>query len=149
MRRWFIEVLPFKAFLSLPKPMRFVTVGGYNVVFGYMVFVFCYYLWSDHLHFLACYTISFLVSSASAFLLQRILVFDSSGPWIPEYYRFFMVNISGAGVNGVLLVSFNALGIYIPLAQAVATLIVALLSYFGHLKFTFKNTATYVSTGDE
>lgn len=128
----------FRAVYSFPHTLRYLVVGGFNVVFGYIIFLACYYVLERYLNYLVIYWISFMISLTSALIMQRFLVFDSRAPWIPEYYRFFLVNISGAGLNMVLLFLFKQMDMNIPLAQGIATLVVVIISYLGHLKFTFR-----------
>lgn len=74
-----------------------------------------------------------------SFLTYKLYVFRTQGNWLAEWLRSFIVYGGAAVLSTALLwglVDFVQLNIYI--SQALAIIIVVVISYLGHSKFTFK-----------
>jgi putative flippase GtrA len=122
------------------RALRYLFVGIYNTGVGYMIFYSINCAFDSTLHYLIVLVISYLLSLTHAYFGQRLLVFRSTDRWGMEYLRFLLVNLSGMLTNALLLFFFIELGIGLMMAQAVSVVIVTLLSYIGHRKFSFKST---------
>lgn len=127
-------------FSAQSQSVRYVFVGLYNTVVGYFVFWLISCLLDGKAHYLFILGVSFFISLTHAYILQKFFVFRSSGKWLSEYIRFFSVNISGVAVNAFLLTVFVESGLDLMVSQAIATLAVTALSYFGHRKFSFRSS---------
>lgn len=121
------------------RAVPYLLVGGYNTVVGYLLFFLTNYFLKDNVHYLGILGISFMLSLTHAYVGQRWIVFRSSAPWPGEYFRFFLVNLSGLAGNAVLLVVFVEAGIGLMISQALSVVIVAIVSYFGHRHFSFRS----------
>jgi len=119
--------------------IRYLIVGFYNTVVGYLLFGLVNYVLGNFVHYLVILGVSFVLSVTHAYVGQRRVVFRSTGPWGREYLRFFVVNLSGMAANALLLIIFMQTGLKLMIAQAFSVLIVTVLSYFGHRKFSFKS----------
>ncbi len=122
------------------RALRYLFVGVYNTGVGYMIFYSINCVFGSTLHYLIVLVISYLLSLTHAYFGQRLFVFRSTDRWGMEYLRFLLVNLSGMLTNALLLFFFIELGIGLMIAQAVSVVIVTLLSYIGHQKFSFKST---------
>lgn len=119
--------------------VRYLIIGLYNTAIGYLIFFLINHYLGNFAHYLIILGVSFLFSLTHAFIGQRFVVFRSNEPWIKEYLRFFLVNISGMVGNVILLTIFVEIGFELLLSQAISVLIVAIFSYFGHRYFSFKS----------
>lgn len=121
---------------------RFLLVGAFNAVFGYVAFLVLYYALHESLHYNIVLAISYIISVTNSFLLQRRFVFKSRARACTEFMRFNLVNLSGMLVNmGLLSLSVNFVTNNIPLAQAVSLLGTIAFIYVGHQLFSFRKNA--------
>ncbi len=121
--------------------LRFLLIGAYNTVIGYMVFLALNWFFNKWFHYLMILIFSYILSVTHAYLTQRFLVFKSKGAIFYEYRKFFIVNLFGLGVNAVMLTLFIRLGFKVEIAQAIAVLIATIISYVGHKNFSFRPQA--------
>lgn len=121
------------------RTFRYLLIGFYNTVVGYLLFGLVNYVLGNVAHYLVILGVSFLLSLTHAYIGQRCIVFRSTAPWWREYLRFFIVNLTGMAGNVLLLVVFVESGVDLMVAQAISVLIVTVLSYFGHRFFSFRS----------
>lgn len=123
--------------------VRFLAVGVLNTAYGYAVFVALELGLGDWLHYLGVLLGAHVISVLTAFVLYRRFVFTSSGgPLLHELARFWSVYLVALGVNAVvLLIGVDGLGLPVLVAQALALVITAVLSFVGHSRFSFRSGA--------
>lgn len=121
------------------EPTRFILVGLLNTGFGYLIGVGLYLLLAPIAHIVVVGFVASMVSITVSFLMQRVWVFRSSGPWWPQLRRSFVVygSLSMVGIP-VLWWLLDGVGLSIWIAQAVVLVIGAGLSYAGQKWFTFR-----------
>ena len=121
------------------QPLRFVLVGAFNTGFGYLVFALLYYLFSPFLHYLVVLAASAVINITIAYLCYKFVVFRTRGNYLREYFRFYGVYAVPVGL-GVALLTFaiEVLKMNAYLAQALITLGMAVVSYFGHKHVSFR-----------
>lgn len=124
----------------ISQSMRFLLVGVYNTVVGYLLFYLIEFALGNFVHYLGILILSYVLSLTHAYLGQRFIVFRSKALWFHEYLRFLMVNLAGMAINGLLLVLFVECGVPVMRAQAISIITVTLISYIGHQKFSFKSS---------
>jgi len=118
---------------------RFVLVGGWNTVFGYLTFVCLYYLFSKTVHYMIILIISTLISISQAYVCHKFFVFKTSGNVLKEYLKFNSVYSVTAVINMILLpILVDACHWHPVFAQGFFIVLAASFSYFGHRRFTFK-----------
>jgi putative flippase GtrA len=127
--------------LVADQRVRFLAVGAFNTVLGYVTFS-ALTLWVFHdvqfgyLLSLAC---SYAIGISVAFVLYRRLVFVVHGHVVRDLVRFVSVYAVSIAVNAVVLPLLVEVADVPPLvAQAVVVLITTLLSFFGHRSFSFR-----------
>jgi putative flippase GtrA len=120
--------------------LKYIAVGLSNTVIGFLIFILSNEVFKDSFHYLAILVFSFSISVTTAYFLHRYLVFHSSEPLLREYLKFVSVNLGGLILNAFFLAIFVTIGLGVVLAQGLSLIIVTVLSFFGHLKFTFTNT---------
>ena len=116
---------------------RYLLVGGYNAIIGYVIFLLIYQFFGQDEHYIIALTISYILSVTHAYWMQRIFVFRSKSNVTGEYGRFFLVNLIGFLLNIVMLSILVELGLDVKIAQAIALSLTILISYIGHKKFSF------------
>jgi putative flippase GtrA len=121
--------------------VRFLAVGGFNTVLGYLTFS-ALTLWVFHevrFGYLLSLVCSYAIGISVAFVLYRRLVFKVQGQVVRDFVRFVAVYAVSIGINAVVLpVLVEVAGVPPVLAQAVVVLITTLLSFVGHRTFSFR-----------
>ena len=122
------------------KSIRYLLAGGWNTAFGYFLGVGLYLLLSDRLHITLIAIICNILAISMSFLTYKLFVFKTSGNWLTEYLRSFVVYGTMALLGILLLWCFvDLLGVKIWWAQALVIFLTVFISYFGHKLFTFKS----------
>lgn len=95
------------------------------------------------MHILILATICNIISITVSFLTYKMFVFRTKGGWVTEWLKSYMVYGGAALLSIVLLwILVDFAGINILIAQALVTVIVVLVSYEGHLNYTFKKATS-------
>ena len=124
------------------QPLRFLVVGGWNTGSSYLVFAVLYYLFSPYVHYLVVLAAATVVNVTNAFLCYKFFVFRTRGNFLREYLRFYTVYAVPIGAGLVLLTfAIEVLKMNAYLAQALITLGMTIVSYFGHKHFSFRPAA--------
>lgn len=122
--------------------VAFLAVGGFNTLFGYVMFVVFEWLFGDALGqfgYLLSLVCSYAVAIFVAFLLHRYLVFRVRGYFWLDLARFTLVNLVTLGVNTVVLpIVVELTGARPIFAQAGVALFSAVVSYLAHKYFSFR-----------
>ena len=132
--------------------IRFLIVGGINTVLGYGIFVLLEYLiagrFGDFSYMLAL-VIQYSISIILAFILHRRFVFQVQGRLWLDFGRFVLTNLVGFGLNAALLpLLVQFAGLHPRVAQAVALLLVTVVSYLGHKYFSFRRGEAAVKVSE-
>ena len=120
--------------------IRFLAVGGFNTVLGYVLFVALDNLVFEHIPFgyLLSLIVSYAITIGLAFILYRRFVFKVRGRVFGDLIRFIGVYAIAIGIN-VLALPLLVEVVRLPpfLAQAIIIVITTLVSFFGHKKVSF------------
>lgn len=129
--------LLFSALLANEK-LRFLVVGGWNTLVGYLVFVFFHLTIEARWGVAITLVASYCVALPHSFLTQRLAVFRSRHPWLPEFGRFVLSNSVIFLTNLLLLPIASALtGANSAVLQGVFLVLSTVASYLAHRHFTF------------
>lgn len=121
------------------QKFRFLVVGGWNTVFGYLVFVVLYGLLAAYAHYLVIATAAHFLAVIQSFVSQRRLVFHAAGRWLPQYLRFNAASLAALfGSLALLSMLVETVGLDVLVAQAVTTAASVAVSYLLHKHFSFK-----------
>jgi putative flippase GtrA len=127
---------------SANQPLRFLVVGAWNTGSGYLAFALLYYLFSSHVHYLVILAATVVVNVTNAYLCYKFIVFRTRGNYVREYLRFYAVYAVPIGAGFVLLpFAIEVLKLNAYLAQALVTLLLAVVSYLGHKHISFRKPA--------
>jgi len=105
---------------------------------GYLIFIMLNLILGENWHYLMILAVSYIISVTHAYWMQRLVVFQSKEPVFYEYRRFFIVNLTGLGINAILLTLLIKLELKTNIAQAIAVLVTTAISYLGHKNFSFR-----------
>lgn len=121
------------------KPLRYLLAGGWNTVFGYATSVGLYVFLADKLHIMVIAAIANIFAITMSFMTYKLFVFKTSGDWLLEYGRSYIV-YGGMAIFGIVLIWIfvDILKWQIWYSQALVILITVGISYMGHKFFTFK-----------
>ena len=143
------------AFLGLlkrqRKEIRFVVVGLWNTVFGYLVFLLCVdiasRIFSFHrLAYMVGLVLGNVVAILNAFFFHKFITFRSEVRGFAILYE--LVKFSSAYVFTFFLSAFllpffvEILYLSIPIAGALVLLVCTFISYLGHSRFSFGKGTT-------
>jgi putative flippase GtrA len=130
---------PLKIMLS-DKRVKYLLVGAWNTVFGYLAFVALYMVGVRlGLHYMYALVASQVIGITNAYICYKLLVFRTRGNVMREYLRFYVVYGLAFLINVVLMVVFvDELGVNPLIAQGLIAAIVVVISYLGHSKYSFR-----------
>jgi len=128
--------------------IRYLVVGGLNTAFGYGSFAVLNYLLTGHIPYpyMVANVLANVVSITFAFVGYKYFVFKTKGNVLREYLRTYVVYGTSMLVGLALLpMLVFALGPVVHpaslvpyVAQAICTVLVVFVSFFGHKKFSFR-----------
>ena len=120
------------------RKLRFLVVGGWNTLFGYLSFYVLYLLAADRLHYLIIAILAHFVAVTQSYVMQRRLVSRSDAPVASEFLRF-NVSLIGTLLFGLLAMALlvEAAGLSPLAAQAIVILMSVILSYVLHSRMSF------------
>ena len=127
------------------RRVAFLLVGAVNTVVGGLWFVLFDTLvgpaWNGAGHYVAL-VLTYVASILCAFVLYRRIVFRVHGHWWRDLVRFSSVYVFAFFLNLALFaVLFSVLGFEPIVAQLVNILVIAVVSYLLHGRFSFRRTA--------
>lgn len=121
------------------QQVAFLIVGATNTAIGFGWFVFFEATVGQWWGYLASLSFAHVFSVLCAFVLYRRFVFKVTGHVLRDLARFELVYLVAFLVNFVSLPILVELAGLPPLgAQALIVLVTALISYFGHGRFSFR-----------
>lgn len=128
-------------FLNHEK-LCYLMAGMWNTVFGYFIGVSMYLLLNPYLHLIFIAIFSNLIAITMAFVTYKVFVFRTSGNWILEYLRCYIVY----GLNAILGIFclwllVSQFGLNIWYAQGISIFITVVISYIMHRRYTFQSTS--------
>lgn len=128
MARWF----------NIDERIRFVIIGLINTIIRYLIFVIIGVV-IGITHYQITLLLSWLLSSLTAFLGYKILVFRSSGSHIKEYIKSLIIwtisYLINASLLGFLVEQFS-INAYI--GQAIVILLITIINYLLFKHFAFR-----------
>lgn len=131
-------VLP-RALHRYREQVLYLVAGGWNTVFGYLVFVGLYWALHRSLPTAVILIMSWVVAVTNAYMWYRYLVFRSRGRMHREIPRFFLVYGVTLAANLIVLpVALRTLPLNVYVVQGLFMLVVMVVSYFGHRWFSFR-----------
>lgn len=126
-----------KWFALVSEKVRFVLVGGFNTVIGYIIFVIFYNLLNGN--YPASIIIQNVISINISIIVMRYFVFHSIGNLGKEYAKALMVYIPTVCINYIwLFFAVDILGLDGIISQFVYAIVAAIMTYLLLKVFSFK-----------
>ena len=120
------------------EKIDFLLVGGWNTLFGYVVFLALYYLFADKIHYLIIFIVSNILSITNAYIGYKLFVFKTKGNYLQEYLRFYVVYGGAILLNLILLpITVEYFRFSPPIAQGGLMFLNVAFSFVGHKRFSF------------
>lgn len=117
---------------------RYLFIGGINTLAGYLIGVVVYKLLLDSIGIWCVGIVANIIAITFSFFTNKIFVFKTTGNWILEYLKCYIVYGAMALVGVFLLWAFvEKMKISIFIAQLLVIASTVFLSYLGHKNFTF------------
>lgn len=118
--------------------VKYIISGIWNTAFSYLVFLALYhYFTNTNYIYLLC--ASQVIGITNAYIVYKFIVFKTTGNYLKEYLRFYLVYGFSLLLNFLLIIIFvNFFEMNPLLAQGIIAFIVALIGYFGHSIFSFR-----------
>ena len=133
--------------LTHQTKVRFVLVGVWNTIFGYLVFVGLDYLFNlffspRYVAYMSAAVLANIIAILNAYIFHKFVTFRSplrGLAIIPEFVRFFSMYLFSFFLGLVLLPVFVELFHLDPkIAGALLIPITVIISYLGHSRFSFR-----------
>lgn len=131
--------------LFADQRVRFLMVGGFNTVFGFLVFVAVDLTLGASMNArgeivssIVTLAVSHLIAAIVAFILYRRMVFRVAGNVLIDFLRFETVYLVPLAVNLVVLPALVVWGMNRILAQGIILVVMTVFSYVGHRYFSFR-----------
>lgn len=120
------------------KKVFYLLAGGFNTIFGYGAGILFYFLFKNIVNTLIISLVANIFTISTSFLIYKLFVFKTKGNWLDEYLKSFLV-YGSITIKAIILMVILVDYCHIPfwLAQALAMLIIIIVSYIGHNRFTF------------
>jgi putative flippase GtrA len=127
--------------------IRFLLVGVWNTIFGYLVFVGLDYLFNlffspRYVAYMSAAVLANIIAILNAYIFHKFVTFRSPVrglAMIPELVRFFSMYLFSFFLGLVLLPVFVELFHLDPkIAGALLIPITTIISYLGHSRFSFR-----------
>jgi putative flippase GtrA len=121
------------------RVLRFLITGGWNTLFGILVYAGLYELLHDKVHYLLLLIPSNILAITNAYIGYKLFVFKTKGNIIREYLRFYVVYGVSIGMSFVIMFCLvDGLGLHPVISQIACVAITTVCSYFGHRQFSFR-----------
>lgn len=124
------------------EKLKFLIIGGWNTLFGYLIFIAFYYFLNKIIHYLILLVISYIVSITNAYLSYKFFVFKTKGNYIRGYLRFYLVYGVAFLVNIALMPLFvEFIGVNPIIAQGIILFFTVSIGYISHKNYSFNVSA--------
>jgi putative flippase GtrA len=126
--------------------IRFFFIGVWNTIFGYLAYISLDYLLAlvfqkRYIAYMTAAVLANIIATISAFILHKYVTFKSTVRGkgvIIEFFKFYSM-YTVTSILGLALLPFfvEVLKIDPKISGALLIPVVAIISYFGHSRFSF------------
>ncbi len=127
--------------------IKFVIVGIWNTIFGYLVYVGFYYMFNlifsrRYMSYLLAAALSNILAITNAYIFHKYVTFRSQVKgikMIPEFIRFFITYLFSFFIGLIILPLLVEIFHFDPIAAgAILIIFTTIISYIGHSRYSFK-----------
>jgi putative flippase GtrA len=123
---------------SRREQIMYLIIGGWNTLFGYLIWALFQYLLHAYLYYLVILILAWFPAVLNAYFGYRIFVFRSKGEIWRELPRFSLVYVGSLCITLVCLpILLHILPFSIYVTQLLFTAVVVICSYLAHKFFSF------------
>jgi len=125
---------------KLNNIIRYLIIGTVNAGISYVIFAIAIFILGKQYHQL-CIALQWGLSSISSYFNQKFFVFNTRGNYLKEYCKCCTTWLAGYVLNALiieLLLKYTGINIYI--SEAIAMVMVAVLTYIIFKLYAFKST---------
>jgi putative flippase GtrA len=123
------------------QKLRYLLAGCWNTFFGYMLGVLAYLWLGKDMHIIIISIFTNIIAISMSFLTYKLFVFRTSGEWLREYLKIYLVYGGTTLMGAILLWGFvEYLQINIWLSQGLVLVILFITSFILNKNFTFKKS---------
>ncbi len=125
------------------KIVRYLISGGIATVSNLAILFLLVHF--GHIHYLQASILAFAASVAVSFTLQKFWTFQDAPmhDMHTQFARYLAVVLANLALNTLLIYLLVELGeLWYLAAQALASVVVAIVGYFGYRHFVFRNRPT-------
>lgn len=120
--------------------VRFLIVGCWNTVIGYLIFAGVHVLFGARIGPFNEVILAYAAALPLSFLTQRLFVFQGVRGWLAPFGKFIVANSLVFAANLVFLpVVVKVTGFSVLPTQACFVLASTVISYFAHKYFSFSD----------
>lgn len=121
------------------RKYRYLLAGAWNTLFGYGFGLVLYSLLYKNFHIVFIAIVGNIIAITMTFITYRFFVFKSKKHWVIEYLRCYVV-YGASSILSVLLIwiMVDLFEVRFWISQAIVMMIVMILSFTMHSKYTFK-----------
>jgi putative flippase GtrA len=124
------------------EQIRYLLVGAWNTLVGYVLFAGLVITLGDRVHYLWLLLVAHVISVLQAFALYRVFVFRVRGRLLGDLVRFWSVYAGALAINMVALpVLVEAGGVPVLPAQAFFVCVTIVTTYVVNRHFSFSRPA--------
>jgi putative flippase GtrA len=128
--------------LFAPEKVRYLLVGAWNTLLGYLLFAALVIGFGDTVHYTLLLLVSHVITVLEAFVAYRYLVFRVRGNVLLDLFRFWSVYAAALVVNLVALpLLVDVVGLPVLPAQAGLVVATIVTTYVVNRRFSFRRPA--------
>tara|TARA_B100001093_G_scaffold28052_1_gene24508 strand:- start:1010 stop:1417 length:408 start_codon:yes stop_codon:yes gene_type:complete len=120
------------------QKIKYVLVGSYNTLFGYLTFVLIFYNFSDVASHSLLLGITHFIAVTHNFFTYKRWVFNVKENLLKNYFKFHQVCLLLYIINLILFLCFTKMmNMNIYFAQGLILVIIIILGYFMNKSYSF------------
>ena len=120
------------------QKIRYLLVGFYNTLFGYLTFVLIFYNFSDVTSHSLLLGISHFIGVTNNFFTYKGWVFNVKENLLKNYFKFNQVYLLIYIINLILFLFFTKImNVNLYLAQGLILIVITILGYFMNKNYSF------------
>ena len=120
------------------QKIKYLLVGSYNTLFGYLTFVIIFYNFSDVASHSLLLGITHFIAVTHNFFTYKRWVFNVKENLLKNYFKFHQICLLLYIINLILFLCFTKLmNVNLYFAQGLILIIIIILGYFMNKNYSF------------
>lgn len=128
----------------LGEKSRYLLAGAWNSIFGYSLGGGAYLMLHNYMHTIWIGILTNIIAISMSFITYKLFVFRTSGNWLSEYVKMYLVYGVNAIIGSILIwIAVDIFHINIWRALAAVWVLLFAISFFLNRSFTFKRAENH------